>query len=1037
MTIKRLNYFTGQFLREEDFNDEQGYHLTMRRTHNRRAHTPGIVDGLTVLAATNQVMVSAGLAIDPSGREIILDAAMAVPVAAGDVDAFVVMALDEKKTDTKAETGISGETRWSESPLLTLASSVPAGAVGLAQIAAVAGDGTVTLNGDYRRIYSAPALAGDLSVGRDLTAHGNVAVSGDIVVSGKVDGRDLSSDGSKLDAHAADSANPHATTAAQVDTQGGSNRLVTQINASSGIIAEARIESSIARETRFNTASGHDHDGSDSKKISPSSLEGASASVTADNLNVLTAGSTSDAATLHTHTVLPALAGELTVPGNLTVVKNIVVSGTVDGRDLSSDGSKLDTHAADSANPHATTAAQVDTQGGSNRLVTQINTSSGTIAEARIESTIARETRFNTASGHDHDGSDSKKISPSSLEGVSARVTAANLNVLTAGPTSDAAALHTHPFVPDDGSVTLKKLDPATRARMLRVPLLAQSLNVNVAQAIRLSQLFGSAFDGTCLWVADSPSGVVLKIDPASNVVVATVEVGYYPRPLAFGGGYLWVANWNNIVKQIDVATNTVVATIRVESASLALAISGDSLWVANFYADSVSRIDMVTHTITATVPVGSRPLGLAVVGSFLWVANSGSNGVSKIDMASNTVVATVSVGSQPVALAAATATFLWVANAGDITVSKVDVGANTVAATLPVDMNPFAIAVIGTFVWVGGWQEVKKIDPVTNAVVATVGAQVGYYGNGMVNAGGFLWVSGDLQMKKIDVTAHTVAATVWPAESRGMAFDGLYLWVALYGSDRILKVDIDTLQIVQTVPVGTRPHSVACNGSHLFVTNYGSNSVSKIDPLTGEVVASIAVGANPAGIAYHSSYQTLWVANSGDGTISVFYDYDTSVARTHQVGTNPQGVACDRYSVWVTSTGSNMVTRLGAWIDGGVELTLSVAAAPQTIVFDNYRLWVAHAATNTLSTIYSDTAILTTVALPTGAQPTKMCFNGTHLLVQCSDGQLYRIDPYTQTVLAIPVWGRLGSGWVSGVLAFDGVNTWAVEDGTLYRAPV
>ncbi len=924
MTIKRLNYFNGQFLRQEDFNDEQSYHLTMRRSHNRRTHTPGIVDGLTVLAAANQVTVSDGLAVDQFGREIILEAATPVPVAASDVNAFVVIALDEKKTDIKTETGIPGETRWSESPVLQLADSVPAGAVGLAQIAAVAGSGTVTLNGAYRRIYSAPALAGDLTVGRDLTVHGKV-VLGD--------------------------------------------------------------EDSDAVTVEGTISTGHS-------------------------------------------------SGRLKIGSSVEVTGDIVVSGTVDGRDVSSDGSKLDTHAASTANPHATSAAQVDTQGGSNRLATQINAGTGIIAEVRIDSAIARETRFNAANGHDHDGSDSKKISPTSLEGVNPNVTAANLNVLTGGSTSNAAALHTHPFVPGDGSVTLKKLDFTTRLRMLRVPLLTQSLNA--AGNVTFSSLSGIAFDGTWLWVADNPSGVVVKIDLATNVVVATVAVGYNPFALTFGGGYLWVANFSsNSVSKIDVTTNAVVATIGVGSAPNALTISGGSLWVANYYGNSVSKIDMATNSVAATVTVGVNPTGLAVVGSFLWAANFSSNSVSKINMASNTVVAEVSVGSQPRGLAAATATFLWVANSGNNTVSKVDVGANTVVATIAVTNQPSGIAVIGNFVWVGGWGQVQKVDTTTNALVATVPGYVGTYGNGMVSVGGFLWVSGQVQVNKIDVTANTLAATVLPAETRGMAFDGLYLWVAVYGSSRIVKVDIDTLKIVQTVPVGTKPHSIAYNGSHIFVTNYGGNSVSKIDPLTGTVVATIAVGANPAGIAYNSWYRTLWVANSGDGTVSVISDSATSVAGTYPVGTNPQGVACESYYVWVTNTGSNTVTRLGAWVGGSVQATISVAAAPQAIVFDNARMWVTHAATNNLSAIAIDNNTLTTVALPVPSQPTRMCFNGTHILVQCIGGQAYRIDIYTNTVQAIPGSGRLGSGSVSGVLAFDGVSTWAADNGTLYRAVV
>ena len=63
--IKRPNYFTSQFLVEKDFNDEQAYHLTTRRRHNRVAHTAGVADGLDVTRVSNtQVQIGAGTAID-------------------------------------------------------------------------------------------------------------------------------------------------------------------------------------------------------------------------------------------------------------------------------------------------------------------------------------------------------------------------------------------------------------------------------------------------------------------------------------------------------------------------------------------------------------------------------------------------------------------------------------------------------------------------------------------------------------------------------------------------------------------------------------------------------------------------------------------------------------------------------------------------------------------------------------------------------------------------------------------------------------
>lgn len=94
------------------------------------------------------------------------------------------------------------------------------------------------------------------------------------------------------------------------------------------------------------------------------------------------------------------------------------------------------------------------------------NDISGTIPVSKIHSDIARESEvqalFNTASGHDHDGTDSKKISPSNLSGVNPSVTNFSLNALTGGFASDASALHHHATIPE-------------HYRRYRVPLLVFS----------------------------------------------------------------------------------------------------------------------------------------------------------------------------------------------------------------------------------------------------------------------------------------------------------------------------------------------------------------------------------------------------------------------------------------------------------------------------------------------------------------------------------------------------------------------------------
>ena len=63
--IKRLNYFTGQFLEEPDFKAEQLYHERMRRMLAYATYTPGILNGLAVAKIDGgHVLVQKGFALD-------------------------------------------------------------------------------------------------------------------------------------------------------------------------------------------------------------------------------------------------------------------------------------------------------------------------------------------------------------------------------------------------------------------------------------------------------------------------------------------------------------------------------------------------------------------------------------------------------------------------------------------------------------------------------------------------------------------------------------------------------------------------------------------------------------------------------------------------------------------------------------------------------------------------------------------------------------------------------------------------------------
>jgi hypothetical protein len=82
MSVERVNYFDRQYLRVQEFTDEQAYQISMRRRHNISHHGWGIVQGLEPHVVDGNLYVTPGIAIDVFGREAILDSQQTLPASA-------------------------------------------------------------------------------------------------------------------------------------------------------------------------------------------------------------------------------------------------------------------------------------------------------------------------------------------------------------------------------------------------------------------------------------------------------------------------------------------------------------------------------------------------------------------------------------------------------------------------------------------------------------------------------------------------------------------------------------------------------------------------------------------------------------------------------------------------------------------------------------------------------------------------------------------------------------------------------------------
>ena len=121
MSIKRPHYFTYQFLREQDFKDEQAYHMQMRRLHNSMLHGWGVVVGLEVKKkGEREITITPGMAINNEGRELVLTEPVHRDLSSFERNSHTYIALAYTETwdeaDLHSAGGVEGYTRVTETP---------------------------------------------------------------------------------------------------------------------------------------------------------------------------------------------------------------------------------------------------------------------------------------------------------------------------------------------------------------------------------------------------------------------------------------------------------------------------------------------------------------------------------------------------------------------------------------------------------------------------------------------------------------------------------------------------------------------------------------------------------------------------------------------------------------------------------------------------------------------------------------------------------------------------------------------------------
>src|SRR5665647_2969765 len=99
---------------------------------------------------------------------------------------------------------------------------------------------------------------------------------------------------------------------------------------------------------------------------------------------------------------------------------------------------------------------------------------------------------------------------------------------------------------------------------------------------------------------------------------------------------------------------------------------------------------------------------------------------------------------------------------------------------------------------------------------------------------------------------------------------------------------------VTYTVPLVGSTATPPGSAHTVYVVNSGYGTVSVIDTGSGTVTDTITVGRNPHGVAVDGSAHTVYVTNANDGTVSVIDTGSGTVTDTITVGAYLGGVAVD-----------------------------------------------------------------------------------------------------------------------------------------------
>lgn len=148
------------------------------------------------------------------------------------------------------------------------------------------------------------------------------------------------------------------------------------------------------------------------------------------------------------------------------------------------------------------------------------------------------------------------------------------------------------------------------------------------------------------VWTASLSHNAIYKIDAISNQILAVIDTGLADQTgefsVAASQNAVWIMVSEGRLAKIDPASNQIMAYIQVQPHSYNLSYAANAIWLTNTQNASVQRIDPEFNQVTHTIAVDDQPWFISATEAYVWTLNQTKGTVSKIDTKSCMTIASI-----------------------------------------------------------------------------------------------------------------------------------------------------------------------------------------------------------------------------------------------------------------------------------------------------------------------------------------------------------------------------------------------------------